>query len=526
MLKFGGIWLAELVSGVGSSITGFVLGVWVYQLTGSETQLALAMFCAFLPGMVVAPFAGAIADRFDRRTILIVSDTAAAVVTAVLGLLIYTGGLEVWHIYLGSAVGSAAGSFQLTAYQAMTPLLIPKRHLARANGLMQTAWGAQIAAPLAAGALLDGVGLVGVLALDLASFAVALIALLLIKLPAEVTRPGRKSDRSSFGSDLTFGFRYLRGRNGLLMLVVVFAGFNFLFAMAGGLVRPLILSFTSATALGVLMFFGGGGLFVGSLVMGAWGGPRRKMTGVYLFMLFGGAALILHAPWPSAFVLAVAAPAFLFTLPIVSGCVMTILQTKTAPTAQGRVLSAARLVGQSAMPLAYLTGGPLAEHVVNPLLQPGGVLAGTVGAVVGVGPGRGTALIFLVDGALLIGLGAVVYLLPRLRNLETDLPDALPDSLASDSLAPDGSASGGSAPDSPAPDVREGERLTALPEPAADARVVVAPPESAADTRVAVAPPDSAAGTRVSADLPGSAADISDSASDETRKRHADQPAS
>ncbi|WP_283134668.1 MFS transporter [Rhizohabitans arisaemae] len=429
VLRFGGIWLGELVSGVGSSLTGFVLGIWVYQLTGSETQFALTMFSALLPGLLVAPFAGALADRLDRRKILIAADCAAAVPTGVLALLIYTDGLQVWHIYLGAAIGSAAGSFQLIAFQAMTPLLIPKRHLGRANGLMQAAWGAQIAAPLAAGVLLETIGLGGVLALDLLSFAVAVTALLLIKLPVEVTRPGgkEKAGRGSFAGDLSFGFRYLRGRTGLFALVAVFAVYNLLFAMAGSLVQPLVLSFSTPTTLGVLMFLGGSGVFVGSLVMGAWGGPQQKITGVYLFMLLGGVALILHGPWPSAVVIGVAAPAFLFTLPVVSGCVMTILQTKIEPTSQGRVLAAVRLVGQSAMPLAYLAGGPLAEHVVNPLLQPGGALAASVGAVIGVGPGRGIALIFLVDGALLIGLALVVYLLPRLRKLETELPDAVPD---------------------------------------------------------------------------------------------------
>ncbi|SEG10785.1 Predicted arabinose efflux permease, MFS family [Thermomonospora echinospora] len=417
LARFGWIWLAELISVIGSSLTAFVLSVWVYEQTGSETRFAVTMLCSTLPGILAGPVAGSVADRFDRRRVLIAADCGAALCTVLLAVLVSAGELAVWHVYAVTAVTAVCGTFHLTVHQALTPALIPRRHLGRANGLMQTAWGLQIAAPVVAGALLVTVGVRGVLLIDLATFAVATVTVLLVRLPRSATRPDGAAERPAPVADLAFGLTWLRRRRGLWHLLLVFAAFNFLFGVAGVLIRPLILSFSSPATLGALVFAGGCGIFTGSLVMGAWGGPRRRVRGICLFMALGGGALALHAPRPSVALIAVAAPTFLFTLPVVNGTVMTILQSATDPAAMGRVLAAARTLGQCAMPLAYMTAGPLAEHVTEPLMSPGGPGAG-LGPLVGTGPGRGIALLFLVCGALMIALAVVARALPSLRDLE------------------------------------------------------------------------------------------------------------
>lgn len=440
VLRFVGVWLTSVLSGVGSALTGFVFGVWVYQTTGSVTGFALIMITSILPSMLIGPFAGVVVDRFDRRVVLIVTDCAAAASTAAVGALYLSGQLEVWHLYAAGAVGAACGTFHQTAYQAMTPLLIPKRHLGRANGFMQAAWAAQIAAPLGAGALLSTVGMGGVIVVDLVTFAIAVGALSVVRLPAAVVRPEQPAELPSLRSDLAFGLRYLRDRGGLLGLVSVLTGFNFAFAAAGVLVQPLILSFASAATLGVLMFAGGSGLFVGAMTMGAWGGPRRKMTGVWVFTLIGGLAMAAHSLRPSALLIGLMAPVFLFTLPVVNGCAHTVLQLKVEQHALGRVMGTVHMLSQAATPLAYLLAAPVAEHVTNPALQPGGSLAGTVGRLVGVGPGRGIAALFLVTGGLLVVLAAVVATVPRLRRVEVELPDATPDEEPAGDNRPDSSS--------------------------------------------------------------------------------------
>lgn len=432
MLRFAVVWIASLLSGVGSSLTGFVLGVWAYQSTDSPTQFALVMLCGLLPGILIGPFAGIVVDRFNRRTVLIVTDCLAALPTFAIVFLIQADGLAVWHLYLASAIGAACSTFHATTYQAMTPLLIPKRHLGRANGLMQISWATQIAAPVLAGTLMVAVGMSGVLVIDLATFAVAVLALLVVRLPATVLRPSGTAEAPTLRTDLVAGWRHLRAKPQLLGLVYVQTGFNFVFATAGVLIQPLILSFATADVLGLLMLAGGAGMFCGSLVMGVWGGPRGRVRGMAVFMGVGSVALFLHTLWPSPPLVGVGAAAFLFTLPVVGGCAQAVMQTKVERDLLGRVLGTAHSLGTAATPVAYLLAAPVAEFVTGPLLMPGGGLAGSFGALVGVGEGRGIAFVLLLDAVLLAALAAVTAFAPRLRTLET----ALPDSVADDSPHP------------------------------------------------------------------------------------------
>ncbi|HXV92862.1 MAG TPA: MFS transporter [Pseudonocardia sp.] len=422
--KFAGVWVASLLSSVGSALSGFVLGVWMLQTTGSVTAFALVMLTGMLPPVLLGPVAGVIVDRFDRRVVLIAADAPSALVTGVMALLASGGQLATWHVYVATAVTSACGVFHFTAYQAITPLLIPQRHLGRANGLMQLGMAVQIAAPAMAGALLPVLGLAGVLLIDVVTFAVAITVLLAVRLPRSLLRPERTAEPLAWRADLGHGWRYLRARPALLALAFVFTGYNFVYGLAGVLVQPLILSFASPTTLGLLMLAGGSGLFVGSLVMGAWGGPARKMTGISLFMAIGAVALVLHALRPSVLLIALVAPLFLFTLPVVQACGRTIFQNKVEDASLGRVLGTGNALGQAAQPLAYLMAGPLVERLAEPMLRPGGALAGSVGLVTGTGPGRGIAAVFLLTALLLLALAAVTVLHPALRSVETALPDA------------------------------------------------------------------------------------------------------
>ena len=426
MRLFTLIWFGQLVSLTGSGLTGFVLGVWVYQLTESATQFALIFVCAVLPRVVLSPLAGALVDRWDRRWVMIGSDSGAGLSTLAIALLFATGQLDVWHIYLATAVNSACSAFQLPAYQSIIPLMVPREQLGRANGMVQAAYAAQIISPMVAGVLVALITIPGVILIDVATFLFAVSILLLVRIPKPpITAEGRAA-RGSLWREMAYGWAYIATRPGLVWLVVLFGAINFLVGIASVLVQPLILSFASVAVLGILMFFGGSGLLAGGLVMSAWGGPKRRVLGMLGFILIGGAFLVLHGLSPSAVLIAVAAPGFLFTIPIINGSGMTILQSKVAPDVQGRVFATAGMIRQASAPLAYLVAGPLADGVFEPLLAPGGPLAGSVGQVIGVGPGRGIALMFILVGALTVVVAAAGYLQPRLRLVEEELPDMIP----------------------------------------------------------------------------------------------------
>jgi MFS transporter, DHA3 family, macrolide efflux protein len=418
---FGLFWFGQTVSYVGSALTTFVLGVWVYQQTGSATQFAIISLAAVVPAIIAAPFAGVLADRRDRKRLIIGVDLGAGAVTVALAALLWADSLQVWHIYAATAVTACLTTVHMTAFYAMMPLLVPKERLANANGLMQITQAGQIAAPLLAGALVGTIGLRGVVLIDLCTMVIG-VALLLAAQLGGAAQPPQSGRQVTLPQDLGHGWRALRGDGALLRLTLVFGAFNFLFAMAGVLVQPLILSFSSTATLGLLMFAGGAGIFLGGLAMSTWGGPKKRARGIIAFLALAGVALSLHSPAPSPWLIAVVAPLFLFTLPILAGSVMTLVQVNTPAESQGRVIATVRMIGQSATPLAFLLAGPLADRVAGPALQPDGALAGTLGALTGVGPGRGIAAIFLILGLAMIGLAVMAAASSRLRELDRPEP--------------------------------------------------------------------------------------------------------
>jgi MFS family permease len=424
---FSIVWFGQFISLVGSGLTGFALGVWTFEQTGSATYFALIGLCAVLPRVVLSPLAGAIVDRWDRRRVMILSDLGAGLTTLCLFFLILAGQLQIWHIYLLTGINAAFSTLQWPAFQATTALLVPKRHLGRANGLVQLGGAvSDILAPALAGALVGIIHLQGIILIDFVTFGLAVLTLLLVRFPTARTVLGNHPAAGSLWSDMTFGWKYISTRPGLLGLLLFFAIVNFFWGMVGALITPMILGWTSSDILGMIIAIAGAGMLAGSLLMSVWGGPKRRINGVLLFELLGGACFILMGLSPSFWPVAAGAFGAHITIATVYGSNQAIWQTKVAPDVQGRVFATQQMVVRAASPLAYLLAGPLADRIFDPLLAPGGSLAGVVGQFLGVGPGRGIGLIFVLMGILLIVITLIGRLNPHIRHVEDELPDAIP----------------------------------------------------------------------------------------------------
>jgi hypothetical protein len=220
------------------------------------------------------------------------------------------------------------------------------------------------------------------------------------------------------------GWSFLRRRPGLLGLLLLFAAANFSLGLLQVLLTPLVLGFASTEVLGGVLSVAGTGMLAGSLAMSLWGGPRRRLLGILGGMALQGAIFLLGGLRPNASLIAAAAFVVLFVLPVIEGCSQAIWQTKVAPELQGRVFAARRMVAWSAMPLAYLAAGPLADRVFEPLLAADGPLAASLGRFVGVGPGRGIGLLFVAVGVLLLAAVGAAWRSPAVRGVER-LPDAV-----------------------------------------------------------------------------------------------------
>jgi len=422
------VWMGQLVSTVGSGLTSFAMGVWVYQETGSTTLFALNLLAFALPNLLLSPISGLAADRWDRRLVMIMSDCGAALSTLAAASLIFTGSLEVWHVYLLTAVNAAFTSFQWPAYSAATTLLVPKEHLGRAGGMVQIGEAiSQLISPAVAGTLMVTVGLEGVVVLDFATFLVAIGTLVFVRFPQPEETEEGKAGKGSFWKEFIYGWQYITARPGLFGLLMIFAANNFFFGLMYPLFVPMLLEMTTADVVGYLFSFVGVGMLVGTVVMSLWGGPKRRIHGVLGFMMVQGFFMVFLGIRPSLIIMSIAGFLMMFMNPIINGSSQALWQSKVAVDVQGRVFAVRRMFAWIAMPLAYILAGPLADYVFNPLLVEGGPLVDSVGKVIGVGPGRGSGFLFIWLGCLTLLVSLLGYIYPRVRRVEDELPDAIPD---------------------------------------------------------------------------------------------------
>lgn len=420
---FLAVWIGQLVSVVGSRLSTFALGIWVLRETGSTTSYAFIFVCAAVPALLLVPFAGALVDRWDRRRVMLVCDAICGATMLVLAALLATHRIALWHIYAGAAVQAFANAFQMPAYMASIPLLVPKEHLARANGLVQTAFATSLMlGPALAGVLVTLVALPGVLVIDGATFFAAVIALTLVRIP----RPPRDPNEApgALLHEAAEGWRFVRDRRGLVGLLAIFGTTNFLFGMLSILITPLVLSFANAAQLGMQMSIGGAGLFLGGLAMSTWGGPKTRIHGVLASVIVAGVFLALHGLVPSIAFVSAAGFFFFLTVPVMNASQDAIWQTKVPAELQGRCFAIQRVLSEAAMPVGFVLAGPLADRVFEPLLAPQGALASSIGRVIGTGAGRGIALMFIVAGVAMTLAGITGYSIRPLRRVEQELDDA------------------------------------------------------------------------------------------------------
>jgi MFS transporter, DHA3 family, macrolide efflux protein len=420
------IWFGQSVSMIGSSLTSFGLGIWVYQQTKSITQFALVSLSLALPIILISPFAGALVDRWSRRWVMILSDLGSGLSTLAIAILLTTNQLEIWHIYLATAISAACGTFQIPAYEAAITMLVPKQHFGRANGMVQMGIAlGQLIAPVLGGVLLVFIHLQGIIFIDFITFLFAIIPLLLVKFANPQDLAGQKPERKNLLQSVIEGWQYIVSRLGLLSLLVFIAISNFIVGFVEVLFTPLVLSFASEIELGTVLSIGGMGMLIGSLVVSAWGGSQQYILNVFGFTLLGGLSVLAAGMKTSVVLVALAAFFFFFGLPIVNSSSQVIFQKKVSPHFQGRVFAFTGAVTAAALPLAYVIAAPLAEKIFEPLMSVDGLLAGSVGKIIGVGSGRGIGLLFAILGIITILVTIVAYQYPRLRLVDDELPDII-----------------------------------------------------------------------------------------------------
>lgn len=425
MRTFYIIWFGQLVSTLGSGLTGFALGVWIYEETSSVFLFSTNIFIYAGTSLLVTPFAGALVDRWNRRLVMILSDAGAGLSTLVVFILFSTGRMEIWHIYVLGAFNAAFTAFQFPAHSAATTMIVPKEQLGRAGGMVQISQAiSTLVSPILAGALYVSVGLSAIALIDFATFLVAVFTLLIVFIPEPERSEESKAAQGSLMKEVAFGWRYIVQRKGLFYYMLYISALNFVFGMYNPLLTPLLLELGDAQQMGFVFSVFGAGMLIGTLVMSIWGGPKRRMFAILPSAIWTGLCLLALGAQPSLVLVGASGFLMMFALPIFNGNSRAMWQTKVAPDVQGRVFSVRRLIGQFTYPISVLMVGPLVDNVFQPLMDEGGALASSVGRVIGVGQGRGTALTFIMLGLIYLIATIAAFAHPRIRRLELEIPDA------------------------------------------------------------------------------------------------------
>ena len=422
------IWIGQLVSLVGSQLTGFALGVWVYDQTRSVMLLAITQIAYQAPQILLSPLAGVLADRWNRRTAMIVSDFGAGLAVLVTAVLYINGRLEPWMVIPINLWMSAFIALMWPAYTASITLLIPKKQYGRANGFVQLGEAlTQVAGPALAGLFYVTIRLGNMALIDFATY---IFSVLLMISFVRIPRPQQTADghqaKGSMWKEMRFGWDYIIARRGLFSLLMFFLAINFLSGIMGPLLTPLILDNWKADTLGYLSTIMDVGMLVGTLIMSAWGGGKRKiytLLGASVVSSIFLAAVGLRISIP---LIAVCGFGFMFTMPLLNASSQAIWQAKVAPDVQGRVFAIRRTIAWSSGLVAPLLAAPLADYVFKPGMAQGGWLASILGPVVGVGANHGVGVLISVLGLLSIVVSVVALLNRHIRNVEIDLPDQVP----------------------------------------------------------------------------------------------------
>ena len=402
------LWVGQAFSLLGSQLVQFSLIWWLTQQTGSATVLALASLVGLLPQVVLGPLVGPLVDRWNRRWTMILADAVVALATLALATLFWLGQVEIWHVYLALFIRALGGTFHGPAMAASVSLIVPQEHLTRVQGFNQMLNGGLniISAPLGA-LMLQLMPMQGVLLVDLVTAVIGIITVAIVRVPQpRHEAPGEAgAGRGQYWRDLRAGFQYVVSWRGLLILMGLAMLINLVLAPTTSFLPLLVTQHFIGTAwhLSAVEAGMGIGVIAGGLLLGAWGGFRRRIiTSLLGVMGIGLGTLLIGLAPASAFVLVVVLVGMTgLMMSLANGPLMAILQATVAPSMQGRVFSLLTSGATAMMPLGLIVAGPLADAI-------------------------GVRTWFIIGGAITLAAGVSGFLIPSLLNLEQERDDHPP----------------------------------------------------------------------------------------------------
>ena len=398
------LWLTQTLSSLGSAMTSFALVIWLYQDSGSALMTSLLTVCSYAPYVLMSIFAGVVSDKWNKKTVMLVCDSFAAVCTVVTLVLLRSGSLAVWHLYLLNALVGLMNAVQSPAAEVTATHLTPEVHYQKTGSLRYFSNSlVSILTPVLAAAFVSFAGIEAVIAFDLCTFAAAFLVLLCVIRIPDVPKQTVRAE--TIWQSAKSGLSYVRSERGLLLLILFLSAINFIASINKAALPAMILSRESETVLGVVNSFVGIATLLGSVLAAFLPKPRSRIRVVCLCLFFSMST--------ENFLLAVGHHPLLWCIGVVLGWILipvmganydVILRSRVPHEMQGRVYAVRNTLQFFTIPLGYFCGGWLVDEICEPLMA--AVDNPLLTMLFGSGKGAGAAFLFFVIGII----GTVVCL--------------------------------------------------------------------------------------------------------------------
>lgn len=401
--KFLLIWAGQFTSIIGTGLTIFALGIFVYQTTHTASSYVFILMCVFLPPFLLKPFGGVLADRYDRRLMMVLSDLGATLGLLFIFFSMLSGNVQLWQIYLGISVSSVFSAFQEPAYKSLVSDLLPEELNSKASGLMQLATSAQyLISPFLAGILLTLMNLKYIFLIDISTLIISSSIVLIIR--KQLGTVPKKQSNQNFLHDFNEGINVFRQNKGVVNLVFTIAMVLFFVGLLQSLMVPMLLNITTAKIIGISQSICASGMIAGSLFIGLLGSGKKYVKALSISLFFTG--IFFSGLGLSTKIILITISGFLFfsTLPFVNTSIEVLIRTNIENSKQGRVWAIISTLTYLGSVVAFAIAGLMADKIFNPLLIENGLLVNSIGKITGVGEGRGIALIFILSGMMISGI--------------------------------------------------------------------------------------------------------------------------
>ena len=410
------LWFTQMISGLGSAMTSYALVIWSYTQEGSALRTALLMVCSYAPYVICSIFAGAISDRWDKKKTMLGCDALAALCTLAVLVLLKTGQLRIWHLYVVNAISGLMNTVQQPASEVATTALLPQKFYQKVGGLRYLSSSLNsILTPIVATAALGLWGMDVVIAIDLVSFLIAFVVLLLFVPIPKIASEGRVESLMQSAAE---GIRWLRKNPGIFHLMLFLAAINLVASMYNAAFPAMMLSKASEQAMGMVNAVIGATTLAGSILASFLKTPKSRVKAIWrCLMLSMCTENFFLAFGNSLYLWCFGAALGWIAIPWMNANLDAIHRLNIPVEIQGRVFAARNSFQFFTIPLGYFLGGVLVDQVFEPIMA----LQGADSILVhmfGSGKGSGAAFLFAVLWLMGIGVCLLFREDPHIWKLE------------------------------------------------------------------------------------------------------------